>query len=364
MESQLQVVLTGASGMVGREILSWLLSSTNAYIWILAHNTSRWDITPQIDSARARVLHCNILEPNLGLSEHDLRSIRLCATDIVHAAGSTDFGTSIEEARLSNLVGTQNVLALATSCTRLVRFGHISTAYVAGRRNGTVREDELHHASGFVNAYEQSKYETEMWLAHSLTQLPVATYRLSTLIGNSTTGATTRFTAPHQLIRFVYLGLVSMLPGYSETRIDLVSTDHIVDTLCTLHFKHFAPRRYHLTAGRAHSLSTDELISITFETLTECSPGWAGRHIERPLLVDRDTFALFLRSVKDTANPLFLQVITNTKTFADQLTYPKDFDSQNVVQIIPEYYQNMPPVRQTFKRMVQYCVQTNWGRSP
>jgi thioester reductase-like protein len=362
MSTPQHIFLTGVTGMVGQEIFRWLMKNTDAHLWVLGHRIGREIPVTSSDLKRVRVLTGDIQLPDLGLSKEELGDVRSRATDFIHAAGTTNFGALIENARGLNVEGTKNVFYLAESCKNLVRFGFVSTAYVAGRRTGTVREQALRHDAGFVNRYEQSKYEAELWLAEIKHRLPCATYRLSTLLGESATGYTSRFIAPHHLVRFVYLGLISMLPGRRENTVDLLSTDHALNTLCELHFKNFQPATYHITAGFEHSLTIGELIDTTYESFAKHDEAWAQKKVERPLLVDKQAFDLFLRSVEETRNPLFLQVIANTKFFADQLFFPKNFDSAQVIKSIPGYYKDMPSIRETYKKMILFCLRTNWGR--
>lgn len=357
------IFLTGASGMVGQEIFRWLLNNTDAHIWLLQHTHGRSIGLHTHDLSRVSILKGDVQLSDLGLTKSDLEDVRKNATDFIHAAGTTNFNITLEHARRLNVEGTKNTFYLAESCKEHVHFGFISTAYVAGKRAGIIHEHELTHNAGFVNMYEQSKYETELWLESIQNRLPYAVYRLSTLLGESSTGRTSQFIAPHQLARFFYLGLIPMLPGKVGNKIDLLSTDHALKTVCELHFNNFKPAIYHITTGFKNSLTIDELIEVTYETFKQSDALWSKNGVEKPLLVNKVTYDLFLRSVEETTNPLFSQIIANTKFFADQLFFPKDFNSGNVIQVISEYYTDMPLVSETYKKMLLFCLRTNWGRN-
>src|SRR6185312_6951808 len=90
---------------------------------------------------------------------------------VLHGAASTAFGLPLAEARRTNVEATRNVLELASAVPGLTKLGYISTAFVAGRRTGRILESELQHDAGFVNSYEQSKYEAELLVRAS--DLPV-----------------------------------------------------------------------------------------------------------------------------------------------------------------------------------------------
>jgi len=95
------------------------------------------------------------------------------------------FGLSLECARAVNTEGTRNLLKLASECGNLRKFAHLSTVYVAGREIGHFREGPIRHQSGFCNTYQQSKYDAEQLVLRAMNELPVAIFRLSSIIGDS-----------------------------------------------------------------------------------------------------------------------------------------------------------------------------------
>ena len=219
---------------------------------------------------------------------------------------------------------------------------------------------ELYHDAGFVNTYEQSKYEAELWLQHVSQHVPVSIYRLSTLLGDSRNGVTSEFTAPHQLMRLVRLGLVSILPGEEATPVDLMPTDYAIDTFCTLHFVHRVRGTYHIAAGREASLTLAELVALTYDCFSALDSSWAKLRIPKPVLVNRAVFSLYTQSIEESGNPLFLHIVMNTKFFAEQLLYPKDFDVGGVTAYIPQYRSTMPSISDTYKKVLLFCVRNNW----
>ena len=59
----------------------------------------------------------------------------------------------------------------------------ISTAYVMGLDSGELGEREHSNSAGFVNSYEESKYEGEAAVLASMDEIPVAIFRLSSVAG-------------------------------------------------------------------------------------------------------------------------------------------------------------------------------------
>jgi thioester reductase-like protein len=141
----------------------------------------------------------DICEENLGISIKDLSGISV----IIHCAAVLDFTDySAERNHQVNVFGTANVLRLAESLR--VPVYHISTAYVAGKREGIVREDELNLGQEYHNSYEASKCQAEEQVQcwSQTTGLPVMILRPSILLGDSQTGRIVNFDGLYNLMRF------------------------------------------------------------------------------------------------------------------------------------------------------------------
>ena len=94
-------------------------------------------------------------------------------TRVIHCAATVRFDHSLEEARHMNVDGTRKMLDFAASMRSLKSFVYVGTAYVAGEREGLIREDELDVGQHFRNTYEQTKAEAEALVRsrHGLTSL-------------------------------------------------------------------------------------------------------------------------------------------------------------------------------------------------
>ena len=138
----------------------------------------------------------NICAEHLGLDEALYTSLAVRVTHIIHSAAMVKFSAPIEKARAINVEGTKQVLAFgrrAQECGSLQRFAYISTAYVSGRREGIIYEDELLPAALFANSYEQANHEAEAQVRTQMAFLPISIFRPSIIIGDSKTGKTMSF---------------------------------------------------------------------------------------------------------------------------------------------------------------------------
>ena len=358
--------------MVGRELVPLFLKSTDSEIYLLIHDQGKsleaeslletlfgLSADPKL-AERIHIIAGDVTQEDLGIS--DLGFVNKI-TQIIHAAATTRFDLPLEEARRINVKGTANTLEFAKRCVNLKQFGFLSTAYVSGKRTGKIYENERVHQDGFVNSYEQSKYEAEGLIEAVKSNLPTSTYRLSTILGDSKTGKVIHFTAPHQSLRIMYLGLASMVPGTPDYLVDLIPSDYTAVALFKLFSERFeAGQVFHITAGKEKSYTLKELIDESFRYLGDSDHQWKNREYPKPAIASAEAFELFLQSVKDADNHLLRGVVSALGNFAHQLNYPKEFDIANLSVSLPEYEKNLPDVREYYSKVVQYCLKTNWGK--
>jgi thioester reductase-like protein len=369
------IFITGATGAVGRELVALLLRRTDAELHLLVHKRGagsdaaallrdvvELDPVPEIVE-RVRVVAGDIEEERLGLPEGVYRELSGRVTGILHAAACTRFDLPLGRIREINVEGTRRVVQLAGACRRLDRFAFLSTAYVAGKRTGTVYEHELAHDCGFANTYEQSKYEAEQVVNEAAGRLPVAVYRLSTLLGDSKTGRITHFTAPHLSLQIMHRGLAGLVPGTPSCVVDLIPSDYAAATLFELFTAHFAAGQvFHLTAGADKSYTLREIIDASYHYLGECDPEWAGRQYPKPVITSQEAFDLSLQTLQQTNNRLMYGVMSAVSHFAGQLSYPKRFDTTHLLACLPNYERDMPHVRDYYGKVVLQCIRGQ-GRS-
>src|ERR1041384_5590552 len=104
-----------------------------------------------------RIVEGDISEPGLALSVADLELVQQQTTRVFHLAAVYDLAVPEDLAMRVNASGTRNVVALARTLARLRQFHHVSTCYVAAKREGVILETELRHDAGYRNFYEESK---------------------------------------------------------------------------------------------------------------------------------------------------------------------------------------------------------------
>jgi nucleoside-diphosphate-sugar epimerase len=179
----------------------------------------------------------DITLPDLGIGAEDLEFIRNETTDVFHLAAIYDLGVSRELAQKVNLTGTRNVNDFVKSIGNLKRYNYISTCYVAGKREGVIRESELEHHAGFRNFYEETKYLAEAETEKLKGEFPVTIFRPSVVCGDSRTGETAKYDGVYYLINYLrkFPALLSKINiGNERVKLNLVPVDFVVDAIAAL----------------------------------------------------------------------------------------------------------------------------------
>ena len=226
---------------------------------------------------------------------------------ILHAAATTSFSLPLADARAANVEATRQVLAFAESSCRLWRLAHVSTAFVAGKRTGRVLEDELEHDHGFLNSYQQSKYEAEQLVAHRFDSLPVVVLRPSIVLDAA--GSIRRRSAFRFAYELVRRGFITALPGSAETPVDLVTEGDAARTIVRLLSAPAGPGAYHVAGGDLAP------------TLGEIVDRYGVRYLSE------EQFAWELSKWR-REQPRLAPVFDELASFIFELGYPKYFDTR------------------------------------
>ena len=188
---------------------------------------------------------------NLGLSEAVYNKLLAEITHVIHTAADWRF-VPLEELRKTNVQGTENVLEFAKKINKhhhLERFSHISTAYVAGTRTGTVPEEDLTDEFGFFTDYERTKYEGELLVQAAKKELSISVFRPSMVVGDSQTGAIKTFNTFYFPLRLYLTGKMRFMPVKRSLRVNVVPVDYVTKAIAKLTFEPEAEGlNFHLVA--------------------------------------------------------------------------------------------------------------------
>src|SRR5271168_1009237 len=144
------VLLTGATGFVGMEVLARLVErDDDTHVMAIIRADDREAASarlrrvlatlfddPSVAATRVTALPGDIALDGLGLSDIDRLQVLERATSVIHCAASISFDLPLLQAMNINAGGAERVAVIAREMAergRLRRVVHVSTAYVAGR---------------------------------------------------------------------------------------------------------------------------------------------------------------------------------------------------------------------------------------
>ena len=187
-----------------------------------------------------RIVEGDISEPGLALNVADLELVQQLTTRVFHLAAVYDLAVPEDIAMRVNAGGTRNVVDLARTLSRLRQFHHVSTCYVAGKREGVILETELRHDAGYRNFYEESKNLAEQEVDSAKNDLPVTIHRPAVVCGDSQTGETGKYDGVYYLIHYLlrWPSVLSQINiGNHEVSLNLVPVDFVVDAMAAMAFE-------------------------------------------------------------------------------------------------------------------------------
>jgi thioester reductase-like protein len=356
------VLLTGATGFVGMELLARYLERSDRDVITLVRAPDDAGARARIDAVlddvfgeraanyrgRVRAVAADVTTPSLGITDPMRDELAERSSTIVHSAASVSFTLSLAEARAINREGTRRMLELATLAERrggLDCYGQVSTAFVAGDHVGHFAESDRNVGQSFHNSYEQSKFESEELVAAS--DLPTRVMRPSIVVGDRESGWTAAFNVLYWPLRAFSRGLFDVIPANPGAPVDVVPIDYVADGVYALCGDVGVDgQTYHLTAGRQAS---------TMAELGEM----ASRYFDRPppRVVTPEEFATLppaSAAVQQAfiAGAAYLPYFAMTAAFQDEATR---------TQLEPAGMR-CSPLSEYMERLLDFATVSRWGK--
>ncbi len=201
-----EVLLTGATGFLGAQLLRDLLVRTNARVHCLVRTSGSMDGRARLRAAlqarglwdesfdaRLHLIEGDLRLPRLGLEEGRFDALARAMDTVIHAAAAVNWVFPYSALREQNVLGTRTLLELASRHRRKA-FHFVSSQLVC---HSTLRaprqvlelEDMLPELPGLHLGYAQTKCVAEhLARAAANRGLPVRIYRPPFLFGSSETG--------------------------------------------------------------------------------------------------------------------------------------------------------------------------------
>lgn len=272
------ILLTGASGFLGAFLLHELLRRTEARILCLIRgadaaaclerirqNQRAYGLETERLDGRVEALPGDFTQPRFGLSEKDYARLEDQVELILHNGAEVNFLHSYEWLRPANVLGTLEVLRLA-SRGRLKPVHHVSTIAAFPVERGQVAESDIPSELDMLGAYGgitlaagycQTKAVAELLVRQAGARgLPVTIYRPGFICGSSQTGAwSTQDLAARLFKSWAEFGACAI------ERLNLAPVDYVSQAIVQLLTQgDTAGDTFHLT--HPHSLSGGELVEL------------------------------------------------------------------------------------------------------
>ncbi len=208
MSAPRTVLLTGASGVVGRAVAAEL---TDCRVIGLVHSDAT---VPEV----AEVLRADLARPRLGLDEATWSRLAGEVESVVHSGALTQWGQPPETYQAINVEGTARVAELAKAAGAPVHM--VSTCFVHAIERGRVGELG---PDNVVKPYISSKLAAERVLADS--GLRHSVFRPTNMVGDSRTGASSRPQIVQQMADWIGRGKAPYFPLHPGNLVDIAPMD-------------------------------------------------------------------------------------------------------------------------------------------
>ncbi|KAF5856083.1 hypothetical protein ETB97_007883 [Aspergillus alliaceus] len=136
------IFITGASGFLGTVLVYRICSQAPVdHIYLLSRGglprlEAKWHehlpskyIECLYDAKLVTVIKGDVVEPNLGIDENCLETLREQVNIIIHAASSIHLSGSLEQLSKPIIHGSERIVNYSLQCHQLDRFVYVSTAY-------------------------------------------------------------------------------------------------------------------------------------------------------------------------------------------------------------------------------------------
>ena len=326
------VLLTGASGVVGRALLRRL---RDVDVVCLVHRSP-------VTGPNVTTVLSDITEPSLGLAEPAYAELAARVDAVVHCAAVTAFNRTDGSLEATNIAGTGHVAAFAAAAGAVLY--HVSTAFVHTRADG----DRGRTAIG----YAASKLAAEQVVRSSGAAHVIV--RPSVVIGDSVTGEITAFQGLYQVASGMFAGMVPLIPFDPSWPIDFVPADVVADSIACLVENRVSEGEFWLSAGD-QALRLDEAVAVAVELARDL-----GVRVDMPRFVPPDMFdrligPVFLDALPGKIRRSVLRMLEFFTTYLQSgQTKPSSLDQLVALGAGP-----LPDQRESLRNSVLYWAKRN-----
>ena len=235
--SEKTLLCTGSGGFIGRYILSHYLEKQDCELYLLEHGRFRQRLETFLDEQfsdpeqrkRVRVISGDVSEPGLGLERAIRDELKQRVTHVIHLAALYNLSAPREISMRINVDGTRHLLDFLGEIRSLKRFAHTSSIAVAGKYEGTFREEDLDLGQEFENNYDETKFLSEKLVRERRDSIPTVILRPTTVVGHSRTGAIEKIDGPYYALGMIARNMHYVVPDTRGNKFQFTPVDFIAD---------------------------------------------------------------------------------------------------------------------------------------
>ncbi|MFZ0034110.1 MAG: SDR family oxidoreductase [Sedimentisphaerales bacterium] len=351
------VLLTGITGNLGSWLAVEMSRHGNKVLALMRDQTSKtatMRLNRILDIAGGRdlkdnieIIHGDICKKGLGLKSDAKNLKRL--SKIIHCAACTKFlGDDGKSHQMMNVQGTLNVLDMAGQLS--LPLVHVSSAYIAGKRTGIVKEDEIDLGQSFNNIYEDTKCRSEM-LVHGWTQtnsLPTVVLRPSIVLGDSQCGKTVHFNSLYDYMRVLTL----IVPRLGKNYIRVATKPDVTKNIIPVDY--FAKvSSYIISCGVSGTYHITNPAPLTMKDFGRIFSSIFG--LNRYKLVKADSF------LSRKPNTIERLIQKSTSVYDPYMLAEPVFDRTNTDTVLSGSGIELPPLGLPyFKKLLDYACSVKW----
>lgn len=364
------ILLTGATGLLGRYLLRDLLSAGHR-VAVLVRDSRTEPARERIESVmqyweqdcgyplpRPVVLTGDVKRPGLGLSPDDLEWARGHVVSLLHSAALVKFEHDDRDGEpyRTNHGGTCHVLDFCLTC-RIDDLHYISTAFICGKREGTIREGEFDCGQEFHNTYEESKFRAEQAVRNCRGIRHRTVYRPTIITADSETGYTNTYFGMMWYLKLLAV-LVPQQPlgpdGKRQTPIELpVSGDEPHNLVPVNWVSRVIVHLLGQEESRGQTFHLASPHSVTMRGVVDVCYGYFGSTGVKYVGSCQDRLSLS----SDFARSFF----ASSRSYRDYDRYTPCFDRTNLMKLAGHI--ECPPIDDaTIIRFLEFGKRDHWGK--
>lgn len=309
------VFLTGGAGVLGSALIDALAPSY--HLICLTHKSA-------ISDPRVTLVQGDITAPCLGWGALRCGEFARKLDWIIHSAAITRLESEGDEILRTNIVGTENILALAQMGD--IPLYHISTAFAL--------QCDYYQGVAPQTSYEAAKRRAEQLVMDARVRASI--FRPSIIIGDAADGAMPAFQGFHLTLALLMSGVLPVWPSPENGYVDVIARDKVARCIKAALDQELVGQHYNLCSGAAAPTVT-QLLDLVGEVAVA-----AGRSFNRPKCMHPDVFERLIKPVFLPTFPAPLQPVLQRAALMCRYSSLRTPLASSVAELLPPGFDCQP----------------------